>query len=148
MFNWPMAGGYDIAADKVGGIWHQRVKIGHGATGAFADASDTAPLPVKVVTGTGGGAGAATQAGSSAVTVATAGIRVRLPDNPTAVGVTVRARTTNTGDVYVGGADVNAANGFALQPGEAVSVEVVNTSALYIDADNSNAQVRLLWVGS
>jgi hypothetical protein len=38
--------GVNIAADDVGGVLHQRVKISVGADGTAADASATNPLPV------------------------------------------------------------------------------------------------------
>jgi len=38
--------GADIAADDVGGVLHQRVKIGVGADGTAVDVSDANPMPV------------------------------------------------------------------------------------------------------
>jgi hypothetical protein len=52
-------------------------------------------------------------------------------------GLTLRAKATNTGSVFVGPAGVNATdtgsgNGFALLPGAAISLAVSNASAVYI----------------
>lgn len=44
--------GATIAADDVGGVLFQRVKVTHGADGAATDASATAPLPVSADGGT------------------------------------------------------------------------------------------------
>lgn len=43
--------GTSIAADNIGGVMHQRVKVGWGADGAYADASAADPLPVEMVAG-------------------------------------------------------------------------------------------------
>jgi hypothetical protein len=52
-------------------------------------------------------------------------------------GLTLRAKATNTGTVFVGPAGVNATdtgsgNGFALVPGAAVSLAVNNASLVFI----------------
>ena len=41
--------GATVAADNIGGVLHQRVKISVGADGAAADASESNPLPVTAV---------------------------------------------------------------------------------------------------
>lgn len=41
-----MTGGAQVAADEIGGVKHQRVKIQHGADGSATDASAADPLPV------------------------------------------------------------------------------------------------------
>ena len=45
----PGTGGAVIAADDVGGILFQRVKVGTGVDGAYADVSAASPLPTMVV---------------------------------------------------------------------------------------------------
>jgi len=40
--------GATVAADEIGGVLHQRVKIGIGADGVATDVSDANPLPVDV----------------------------------------------------------------------------------------------------
>lgn len=39
--------GATIAADDIGGVLHQRVKLTHGVDGVAADVSEDQPLPVK-----------------------------------------------------------------------------------------------------
>ncbi len=136
-----MTGGDVIATDDIGGVKHQRVKVGHGVDGAYADATPAAPLPVSgPVTLTGGSA-----VGSAKATVTTAGTRVQLAANA-ALGVTVRAKSSNTGLIYIGGSTVAAATGFDLMPGEAVSFDVANTNAVYADAATSGDGVSYVWV--
>ena len=40
--------GKTIAADDIGGVLHQRVKIGHGADGSATDVSTSSPLPAQL----------------------------------------------------------------------------------------------------
>lgn len=52
-------------------------------------------------------------------------------------GVIVKAKTTNAGSVFVGGAGVTTTNdgtgsGYALAPGEALNIPVTNASAVFI----------------
>jgi hypothetical protein len=42
----PGNGGATVAADDVGGIMHQRVKVQYGSDGSATDVSDTNPLPI------------------------------------------------------------------------------------------------------
>lgn len=41
--------GTSIAADDIGGVMHQRVKLTHGEDGSATDASTTNPLPVQLL---------------------------------------------------------------------------------------------------
>ena len=135
------SGGALIAADDIGnGVKVQRVKIGYGADGAFTDVATGTPLPAFVLSGVG--------VGSERVTVAVPGAAVPLPAQPQICGLTVRARLANVGTVYVGGPDVTAANGFELAPGEALSVDVADSAAVYVDADTAGDGVCLLWVSA
>ena len=47
-----MSGGDTCAADDVGGVKYQRVKVAFGVDGAAVDASSTNPLPVRSYAGT------------------------------------------------------------------------------------------------
>lgn len=38
-----------VAADEIGGVLHQRVKLGIGADGVAVDVSDANPMPVQVL---------------------------------------------------------------------------------------------------
>lgn len=132
-----MSGGDTLAADDVGGIKYQRFKLSFGADGAATDVATSAPLPVSVAT--------AASLGSGAVTLTLAGTIQQLP-NQAATGITVRALTTNAGTVYVGGSAVTASNGFPLNAGEALSLDVANTNAVYLTADTDGQAARFVWV--
>lgn len=41
--------GTSIAADDIGGVMHQRVKVTHGADGSATDTSEANPLPVQML---------------------------------------------------------------------------------------------------
>lgn len=52
-------------------------------------------------------------------------------------GVTIRAKSTNAGKVFVGGSGVTTTddgtgNGFALNPGDAVSIPVSTTAGVFV----------------
>ncbi len=103
--------------------------------------------PSVTVSGTPGvNVASGTSIASAKVNVTTAGTRVQLGTNAGILSVTVRAKTSNTGLIYVGGSTVTAANGFDLGPGEAVSLDVTNTNAVWIDAAVSGEGVSYLWV--
>ena len=65
--------------------------------------------------------------------VVTAGTRVNLPSNAIA-SVTIKALSTNTGMIYVGGSGVASSNGFQIAAGDAVSFDMGNTNEIWIDA--------------
>ncbi len=86
--------------------------------------------------------------GSGQTVVAAAGTRVQLTATSTPIlSVTVKALSTNTGIVYVGGADVSAANGLELiNPGESVSVDVDNLTDVWIDAAVNGEGVSYIYL--
>lgn len=45
----PGSGGESLATDEIGGIQHQRVKVGYGADGEYQDANAGDPLPVETL---------------------------------------------------------------------------------------------------
>jgi len=135
-----MAGGDTIATDDIGGgVKVQRVKVGHGADGSYSDASATTPLPVTVST--------SASVGATKATVTTAGTRVQLGTN-TALSVTVRAKLTNAGIIYLGGSNVSSSNGFDMSPGDTISLDVGNTNQVWIDAATSGDAVSYAWVAA
>lgn len=78
-------------------------------------------------------------------TVTTAGTRVQLASNTLAIGAILEAPSTNTGLVYIGGADVSSTvYGAELQPGQSTSVAVSNTNLIYIDASVSGNKLASL----
>jgi len=48
-------------------------------------------------------------------------------------GVRIKALIANTGNVYVGDAAVAAANGYVLDAGEEVFIEIANLATIYLD---------------
>ena len=72
--------------------------------------------------------------GSGVQTVATAGSRVALASTTAIKSVTVRAKSVNTGLIYVGSSIVASSNGFQLSAGETVSIDIDNLSKVYIDS--------------
>ena len=74
---------------------------------------------------------------SGQITVTTAGTAVVGTSTAKYYGYYIRALSTNTGNVYVGndGADdVTSGNGYELEPGDDIYVEVENLADLYFDA--------------
>lgn len=136
----PMSGGAVIAADDIGGgVVVQRVKVGYGPDGSFTDVGVASPLPASIVSGSA--------ADADQVRVPTPGTPVQLPDHPQIYGLTIRALLGNAGLIYVGGL-LSVSVGFELAPGDAVSLDVDNSDAVYIDATSANDGVCLLWVSA
>lgn len=48
-------------------------------------------------------------------------------------GVRIKALIANTGDVYVGDASVSAANGYVLDSGDEIFIEIANLATVYLD---------------
>jgi hypothetical protein len=136
----PMVGGAVIAADDVGGVKVQRVKVGYGPDGALTDVSSAAPLPTQVLSGG--------TVDSDRAAVTDPGTAVRLPAHTQVYGLTVRALLGNQGLIFLGGPAVTLLSGFQLAPGEAVSLDVRDTSAAYIDAEIAGDGVCMVWVSA
>lgn len=132
-----MSGGDVVAADDIGSVKYQRVKITWGPDGTATDVSSAAPIPVTAAT--------PSTLGSGSATVATAGTAVQLP-NQAAAGVTIRANTANTGTIYLGASAVTSSNGFPLAAGEAVSLDVANLNTVYVNATVNGEGIRFVWV--
>lgn len=71
--------------------------------------------------------------GSGQATVTTAGTQVQLASNG-CKSVTVKAKTTNTGNIFVGDLSVDSSTGFILSAGESLSLDISNTDKLWIDS--------------
>lgn len=68
--------------------------------------------------------------------VAVAGTQVTLGVAATRIRtVVIKALVTNTGNIYVGGATVSAADGYVLDAGDVLSLSVTPLTAIWIDAD-------------
>jgi hypothetical protein len=81
-----------------------------------------------------GSGGAATPYADQQVVTASA---VALATQALVNGVTIRAKTTNVGGVFVGATGVTATddgtgNGFKLMPGEAISYSISTTAGIFI----------------
>lgn len=66
--------------------------------------------------------------------VTTAGTRVTLAGSTTVKGVTVCAKVTNTGNIFMGNVTVAAANGRILRPGECQSIAIANLQTVNLDS--------------
>lgn len=76
----------------------------------------------------------------------TAGTAVQLATNALVNGVIVQALSANTSSIFVGTSTVSSTNGFELQPGQATSVAVSNTNAVWIVSVTNGDKV--CWIGS
>ena len=79
-------------------------------------------------------------------TVTTAGTRVTLAGSQTIKSVTVKALRANTGTIYVGDASVASTNGFALAPGETVSMDIADLVTVNIDSSVNGEGVTYIAV--
>lgn len=77
-------------------------------------------------------------------TVTTAGTRVALASSQSCKSVLVKALVTNVGYIYVGDASVSSTTGFQLISGESVSLDISNTSTIYIDSSVSGEGVTYI----
>lgn len=76
----------------------------------------------------------------------TAGTAVQLASHSLINGVIVQALSTNTTSIYIGTSSVSSSNGFELQPGQATSVAVSDTDAVWIVSSTNGDKV--CWIGS
>lgn len=88
------------------------------------------PMPV---TAAGSGGATSPYVDQQVVTATAAALATQALSN----GVTIKAKSTNAGSVFVGGSGVTATNdgsgnGFALLPGEAISLPVSTTAGVFI----------------
>jgi len=72
------------------------------------------------------------------VVIAVTGTAVALPAQALLNGVVIKAKNTNIGNGFVGGAsvattDTGAGNGYRIMPGEAWSGAVANASSIYVN---------------
>lgn len=83
--------------------------------------------------------------GSFLTTVTTAGTRVQLATN-TCKSLTIKAKYTNTGLIYIGTSTVASTNGFQLLAGESVSLDISNTNLVYIDSAVNGEGISTIYV--
>lgn len=58
--------------------------------------------------------------------------------------VAIKADPVNTGNIYVGGAGVGAADGYILESGDSVEIIIDNLNAVWIDADVAGEEVSYI----
>jgi hypothetical protein len=88
------------------------------------------PLPV---TAAGSGGATTLYADQQLVTASAVALTTQALTN----GVSIKAKSTNTGAVFVGAAGVTATdngtgNGFSLRPGEAINLPITSTAGIFI----------------
>lgn len=67
-------------------------------------------------------------------TVTTAGTRVTLAASQAVKSVVIKALVGNTGTIYVGDTSVASTNGFALSPGDTLTLDIANLNTVNLDA--------------
>ena len=84
---------------------------------------------------------------SATIKIAAAGTRVQAAHKGNFKTAVFKARSDNTGDVYLGADDVSSADGMTLIPGESIQLQLadgVSTSQFWADAVNNNDQVDFI----
>ena len=84
---------------------------------------------------------------SGTIKVTTAGTRVQAAHKDNVRTVVFKARSDNTGDIYLGGDDVSSTDGMTLTPGESIQLQLANpapTSQFWADVANNNDQVDFI----
>jgi hypothetical protein len=93
---------------------------------------------------------------SIAAAVTTAGTQVALAAAGTmARSCSIQANSSNTGNIFVGGDDVNSTNGVVLEPGQAIELEPptdaggmhmdMDLGEIYIDSAVNGEAVRVIY---
>lgn len=84
---------------------------------------------------------------SGTIKVTAAGTRVQASHKGNFKTAVFKARSDNTGDVYLGGSDVSSTDGMTLTPGESIQLQLANpvsTAQFWADAATSNDQVDFI----
>ena len=79
--------------------------------------------------------------------VTTAGTRAVLGTSQAILSITITAKLTNTGNIYVGNSSVTSSNGAILSAGDSLSLDTNDISNVYIDSDVSGEGVSYIAVG-
>jgi len=86
------------------------------------------------------------------ITVASPGTAVAVATSGNAISaVSFRARTDNTGAVYVGDSGVTSSNGYRLEPGDELNLtfrETIDLRRFFVDADTANGGVDFAGVAA
>ena len=84
---------------------------------------------------------------SGTIKVTAAGTRVQAGHKSNFNTAVFKARSDNSGDVYLGGSDVSSTDGMTLTPGESIQLQLANpvsTAQFWADAANNNDQVDFI----
>ena len=84
---------------------------------------------------------------SGTIKVTAAGTKVQAAHKGNFKTAVFKARSDNTGDVYLGGDDVSSTGGMTLTPGESIQLQLaiaVSTSQFWADAANNNDQIDFI----
>jgi hypothetical protein len=114
-------------------------------TDSLKTVSFSDPLPVTLVSG---GAGYSI-IGSGKKIITTAGVKETLVSSSTPCKeVLVMALPTNTGEIWVGDANVSASDkiGIVLYKGDAISIQIDNLQKIYLDATVDGDGVSFIYV--
>ena len=65
-------------------------------------------------------------------------------DVPLISGVTVKALSGNTGNVFIGGSAVDSSNGYIFEPGNKEFIPASNLNTVFIDSENNGDGVRFI----
>ncbi len=79
-------------------------------------------------------------------TVTTAGTRVTLASSQAVKSVTIKALVANTGVIYVGDGSVASTTGFALAPGDSISLDIANLATVNLDSSVNGEGVTYIGV--
>lgn len=63
---------------------------------------------------------------------------------PLKIGVTVKALSTNTNAVWVGGSSTSTTTGFELKAGEQIFIPVTDTQTIYVDVTTNGEGVSYI----
>lgn len=107
---------------------------------------DSGAIPVRVVVGGGGGGGGSNVAVYNGQQAAT-GSAAALPNRALSNSVVVQALPGNVGNIFVGGVGLTIANGYPLQPGQAMGFVTNNVNNVYIILD-TGATGGAAWAGN
>lgn len=146
-----MSGGDTIGADDIAGVKYQRMKMILGANGTNdGDVAASNPLPVQEQsTDTKPIFNKFTTIADGSKVTVSAGTAVALATSTACKRIQIQAKFNNTGIVVVGASTVVAAEstrrGIALNPGDAIELDIDNVNDVYIDSTVSGEGVTFTY---
>jgi len=84
--------------------------------------------------------------GNGQKTVATAGTAESLGASTTIRSITIKALANNSNNVYIGDSSVSSSNGFVLDAGDTISLDIDNLADIYIDVDTNGEGVSFIYL--